>query len=252
MNLATLQSQFAKALHYRASGEECNITGNRFDADERIQIYRNNFIISLSDVLSATYPMLEALLGKECFEQIARQHVLTHPLTEGQVAHYGESFQDTLTLFAQVITQAPYSPEVARFEWEIDLVRQAQREQLPDTDLIPLTRLSEVNADQQSELIFHLHPGCRAFESRYAVFDLFTAIQRQDVDQLDINLSQYGFISADMYGGVLCRSLDIKTFQLVRCLEQLQPLDDIPQSLLAGLNHLMQLNLINGFTLAAR
>ncbi|MGU3843968.1 HvfC/BufC family peptide modification chaperone, partial [Vibrio diabolicus] len=52
MKLATLQSQFAKALHYQALGEECDIVSDKFTADERIQIYRNNFIISLSEVLA--------------------------------------------------------------------------------------------------------------------------------------------------------------------------------------------------------
>ncbi|MDG2898591.1 putative DNA-binding domain-containing protein, partial [Vibrio parahaemolyticus] len=51
MNLATLQSQFAKALHYQALGEDCDIASDEFTADERIQIYRNNFIVSLSEVL---------------------------------------------------------------------------------------------------------------------------------------------------------------------------------------------------------
>ena len=57
MNLATLQSQFAKALHYQALGEDCDIASDEFTADERMQIYRNNFIVSLSEVLSATYPI---------------------------------------------------------------------------------------------------------------------------------------------------------------------------------------------------
>ncbi|MGY0617676.1 HvfC/BufC N-terminal domain-containing protein [Vibrio sp. FJH11] len=249
MNLATLQSQFAKALHYQTSGEECDITADLFSADERIQIYRNNFIISLSEILSATYPMVEALLGKECFIQIARQHVLNYPLTEGYVAHYGEDFQDTIILFAQVIAQAPYSPEVARFEWEIDLARQDQREHLPNAELIPLTRLAEVKPDQQSRLIFHLHPGCRSYESHYAVFDLFSAIQRQQVEKLDINLSQCGVISVEMNGGVSCHTLDIDTYQLLRYLEQHLPMSDIPPPLLANLSHLMLLNLIDGFTL---
>ncbi|MDG3399591.1 DNA-binding domain-containing protein, partial [Vibrio parahaemolyticus] len=72
MKLATLQNQFAKALHYQALGDDCDIASDQFTADERMQIYRNNFIISLSEVLSATYPMVEALLGETCFAQIAR------------------------------------------------------------------------------------------------------------------------------------------------------------------------------------
>lgn len=162
MNLATLQSQFAKALHYQALGEDCDIASDEFTADERMQIYRNNFIVSLSEVLSATYPMVEALLGEECFEQMARQHVLTYPLEEGNVAHYGEGFQDTIMQFSQVIAQAPYSPEVARFEWHIDLARQAQYEQSNAAELKPLALLGEVSEEQQPALILHLKKAAAA------------------------------------------------------------------------------------------
>ncbi|MDV6254196.1 DNA-binding domain-containing protein [Vibrio sp. EA2] len=252
MNLATLQSQFAKALYYQASGEECGITGDLFSADERIQIYRNNFIISLSEVLSTTYPMLEALLGKECFAQIARQHVLTHPLEEGQVAYYGEGFYDTIRLFENVTSQVPYSMEVARFEWAMDLARQAQRERLPTAELTPLNRLAEVNTDQQPLLIFHLHNGVRSFESRYAVFDLFAAIQSQHFEALDINLSQCGAISLKRSGDVLCHALEMEAYQLLDCLEKKLSLGDIAQPLLPYLNTLMLLDLIEGFTLQQR
>ncbi|MDF4886808.1 DNA-binding domain-containing protein, partial [Vibrio parahaemolyticus] len=190
MNLATLQSQFAKALHYQALGEDCDIASDTFTADERMQIYRNNFIVSLSEVLSATYLMVEALLGEECFEQIARQHVLSYPLEEGNVVHYGEGFQDTIMQFSQVIAQAPYSPEVARFEWHIDLARQAQYEQSNAAELKPLALLGEVSEEQQPTLVLHLKKGCRSFDSNYAVFDLFSAIQTGQFEQLNINQLQ--------------------------------------------------------------
>ena len=83
MRLHDLQQQFSHALHYQARGEDCDISATLFEPDELIQIYRNNFVFGLSEVLEATYPMLKALLGDECFEQIARQHVLTNPLLAG-------------------------------------------------------------------------------------------------------------------------------------------------------------------------
>ncbi|WP_045381935.1 HvfC/BufC N-terminal domain-containing protein [Vibrio campbellii] len=249
MNLATLQSQFAKALHYQALGEDCDIASDEFTADERMQIYRNNFIVSLSEVLSATYPMVEALLGKECFEQMARQHVLTYPLEEGNVAHYGEGFQDTIMQFSQVIAQAPYSPEVARFEWHIDLARQAQYEQSNAAELKPLAALGEVSEEQQPALILHLKKGCRSFDSSYAVFDLFGAIQTGQFEQLNINQLQQGVISIQANGEALCHALDADVFQLLRCLEQKQSLSEIPEVLLAHLNSIMALDLVDGFTL---
>ncbi len=249
MNLANLQSQFARALCYQASGETCNVIGDRFSADEHLQIYRNNFIISLTEVLSATYPMVEALLGKECFAQIARHHVLNHPLTEGQVAHYGAGFAETIKLFDQVTARAPYASEVARFEWQIDFTRQTQAEQLLGAEVIAVTQLANIPTNQQSNLVFHLRSGCHGFESNYAVFDLFAAIQNQQFEQLDINQPQCGFILVDVSGGVACHRLDLETFQLLTCLEQKQPLGEIQPPLLGHLNPLMQLDLINGFSL---
>ncbi|KGR32697.1 hypothetical protein OA39_04936 [Vibrio campbellii] len=249
MNLATLQSQFAKALHYQALGEDCDIASDEFTADERMQIYRNNFIVSLSEVLSATYPMVEALLGKECFEQMARQHVLTYPLEEGNVAHYGEGFQDTIMQFSQVIAQAPYSPEVARFEWHIDLARQAQYEQSNAAELKQLAALGEVSEEQQPALILHLKKGCRSFDSSYAVFDLFGATQTGQFEQLNINQLQQGVISIQANGEALCHALDANVFQLLQCLEQQLSLSEIPEVLLAHLNSIMALDLVDGFTL---
>ncbi len=249
MNLATLQRQFAKALIYQASGETCNIVAGHFSADEQMQIYRNNVIISLSEVLEATYPILLALLGHECFTQIARQHVLNHPLKEGQVSHYGAGFAETIKCFDQVMAQAPYSCEVAHFEWELDLARQAQREQLPNTKLVPLTRLADISTDRQPDLVFHLHPGCRSIDSNYAVLDLLSAFHDQEFEQLNINQAQRGVLLIKMNGGASCHTLDTKTFQLLRCLERERPLSDIPPSLLANLSHLVQLDLIDGFTL---
>ncbi|ARV71216.1 DNA-binding domain-containing protein [Vibrio campbellii] len=249
MNLATLQSQFAKALHYQALGEDCDIASDEFTADERMQIYRNNFIVSLSEVLSATYPMVEALLGKECFEQMARQHVLTYPLEEGNVAHYGEGFQDTIMQFSQVIAQAPYSPEVARFEWHIDLARQAQYEQSNAAEFKPLAALGEVSEEQQPALILHLKKGCRSFDSSYAVFDLFGAIQTGQFEQLNINQLQQGVISIQANGEALCHALDADAFQLLQCFEQKQSLSEIPEVLLAHLNSIMALDLVDGFAL---
>ncbi|MGR5354081.1 HvfC/BufC N-terminal domain-containing protein [Vibrio sp. DNB22_19_2] len=249
MNLANLQSQFAKALHYQALGEDCDIASEEFTAEERMQIYRNNFIVSLSEVLSATYPMVEALLGEECFKQIARQHVLTSPLEEGNVVHYGEGFQDTIMQFNQVIDQAPYCPEVARFEWYIDLARQTLFEEPRSAKIKPLALLGQVSEELQPALVLHLKQGCRSFASDYAVFDLFSAIQTGQFEQLNINQLQQGAISIQANGEALCHALDADLFQLLQCLEQKLSLSVIPKVLLAHLNSIMALDLVDGFTL---
>ncbi|MDF2155814.1 DNA-binding domain-containing protein [Vibrio sp. CAU 1672] len=249
MKLATLQRQFSKALHYQISGQECDITGGQFSADERIQVYRNNFIISLSEILSATYPMLEALLGQECFAQVARQHVLSHPLQEGNVVHYGEGLADTLMQFGQVMAQAPYSREVARFEWVIDLARQAQYEHRTNKQQQPLPQLAQVTQAHHPRVVLQLCSGCKSFASDYAVFDLFAAMQHQQFEQLNLNQPQQGAISIQPSGTARCLKLTTDAFRLLRRIEQRQSLGEIPSELLKQLDQMLTLGLVDGFIL---
>ena len=102
-SLADVQSEFANALRYQNNGEHCDIVSDHFTDEQRIQIYRNNFVISLSEVLAATYPLTEMLVGEECFQQMARQHVLSYPSTSGDVSGYGEHFEQTIQTFPAVI-----------------------------------------------------------------------------------------------------------------------------------------------------
>ncbi|MDG2682359.1 DUF2063 domain-containing protein, partial [Vibrio parahaemolyticus] len=92
-------------------------------------------------------------------------------------------------------------------------------------------------------------PGCKCFDAHYAVFDLFAAVRTQQFDQLNINQLQQGVIRVEPNGEALCFALDDEAYQLLASLEQKQCLSDIPEPLLAHLNHIMTLDLIEGFTL---
>ena len=202
MNLAALQHEFAKALHYQSSGEACDIVSDVFSADERIQIYRNNFIIGLSEVLQAIYPTVQALLGEECFLQIARQHVLSHPLTKGDVTEYGEQFERTLQQFDAVLQAAPYCAEMARFEWALDISQQCFAHTAADepSELIPLTALANLAAEQHENICFHLRADVEPFASEYALFSLYQAVKVNNVDGLEINQAECGVIITQTNG----------------------------------------------------
>ena len=192
LSLAQLQATFHQALHYQASGEQCNITSDHFSADERIQIYRNNFIISLSDVLQATYPMLLALWGEECFAQVARQHVINAPLNRADVSHYGQGFAETIMQFPAVLDAAPYSLEVAQFEWTMDLAQQQHHQTAADASWLPLSDLTQLSAEQYGLVRLKIAPGVLAFESCYALFSLQHAIQTSDFSALTLEQTEQG------------------------------------------------------------
>lgn len=248
MTLAELQHQFANALCYHADGEQCGINSDHFSAEQRLQIYRNHFVVSLGEVLSATYPLLEQVLGEACFAQIARHHVLHHPLNEGDVTHYGAGLAETVGQFTEVLKAAPYAVALAEFEWQIDRARQAQAEQRPAT-CQPMEKLAEVPAEQYTALCLHLRPGVLCLASDYAVFDLWHAIHQQHFDDLDLSQPQVGVIAAHADGRLQLQSLSDAAYQLMFHVKHQHSLGAIPPALLSGLNDLMQHDWLCGFSL---
>ena len=248
MNLAALQHEFAKALHYQSSGEACDIVSDAFSADERIQIYRNNFIIGLSEVLQASYPTVQALLGEECFLQIARQHVLSHPLSKGDVSEYGEQFEHSLQQFDAVMQAAPYCAEMARFEWAQDISQQRFNRRKPNP-VMPLAQLATLTPQQHEQIQFHLHSDVVLFASQYALFSLRQAIDTHDLDGFVLDRFEHGVIHCTSKETPCRYLLSDNDYQLLQHIQTNVPLNDIPAELLNSLNVIITLGFIAGFTL---
>ncbi|MEZ9161266.1 DNA-binding domain-containing protein [Vibrio lentus] len=248
-SLADVQSEFANALRYRNNGEHCDIVSDHFTDEQRIQIYRNNFVISLSEVLAATYPLTEMLVGEECFRQMARQHVLSYPSTSGDVSGYGEHFEQTIQAFPAVIEAAPYLTEVALYEWQKDsLVRCVSESHV---DQRPLSCLADVPQEQQGALVFHLKGSIMLVNSRYTMIALEQAIYQQQLDGLDINQPEFGVLIRAENSQIESHCLIEECHQLLTEMQSGQTLAEIDPSLLQHLNTVMALNVISGFSIDA-
>ena len=248
-SLANVQSEFANALRYQNNGEHCDIVSDHFTDEQRIQIYRNNFVISLSEVLAAAYPLTEMLVGEECFQQMARQHVLSYPSTSGDVSGYGEHFEQTIQAFPAVIEAAPYLTEVALYEWQKDsLVRCVSESHV---DQRPLSCLADVPQEQQGALVFHLKGSITLVNSRYTMIALEQAIYQQQLDGLDINQPEFGVLIRAENSQIESHCLTQESHQLLTELQSGQTLAEIDPSLLQHLNTVMALNVISGFSIDA-
>ncbi|MEZ8628054.1 DNA-binding domain-containing protein [Vibrio splendidus] len=247
-SLANVQSEFANALRYQNNGEHCDIVSDHFTDEQRIQIYRNNFVISLSEVLAATYPLTEMLVGEECFQQMARLHVLSYPSTSGDVSGYGEHFEQTIQAFPAVIEAAPYLAEVALYEWQKDsLVRCVSESHL---DQRPLSRLADVPQEQQGALVFHLKDSITLINSSYTIIALEQAIYQQ-LDGLDINQPEFGVLIRAENSQIESHRLTQESHQLLTEFQSGQTLSAIDPLLLQHLNTVMALNVISGFSINA-
>lgn len=248
-SLADIQLEFANALRYQNNGEHCDIVSDHFTDEQRIQIYRNNFVISLSEVLAATYPLTEMLVGEECFQQMARQHVLSYPSTSGDVSGYGEHFEQTIQAFPAVIEAAPYLGEVALYEWQKDsLVRSTSQVHV---DQRPLSYLADVSKEQQGAIVFHLKDSIILINSSYTIIALEQAIYQQQLDGLDINQPEFGVLIRAENSQVESHGLSKESHQLLTELQSGRTLSAIDPLLLQHLNAVMALNVISGFSINA-
>lgn len=245
--LSELQSNFSKALHYQATGDDCDIYSDHFSSDERLQIYRNNFIISLSDVLCSTYPIVLSLVGQECFDGLARKHVLSYPLREGDVTGYGENFSDTIKSVEQVVVAVPYLADVATLEWAIDDSNQTYNQPAPTPNLNAFDKLQTFSAEQQADICLFLNPALNLIRSNYAVFSIRNAIKNNDFVNLEINQPESGIVLVLNKDELLVVTLNSEEISLLEQVTAKTPLGKINQNLVVHLQKLIALNLFIGF-----
>lgn len=199
-NLRNLQHQFAAALHYQPHDLATTIIKGNFSSAQRLQLYCNNFIISLTDVLATIYTTVSAMIGDDCFNHLARQHILNHPLPQGDVTIYGAHFSDTIAAQPRLVSSLPYLVDLARLEWQRDCVSR-----LPcHNGNLPLQKLRQLehqaNHITPQQYYFHIPISTNTFSSQYAVVSLWEIVNHSHSDQyqllakLNINQPQTALI----------------------------------------------------------
>lgn len=118
-DLLGLQRAFAASQLGISDEVATRVRPGRFTAEALLQLYRNNFILSLTEVLAATYGATRAMVGEAFFDAAARGFILASPLEEGNVMGYGAGFADWLRGLPTT-AHLPWLPELALFEWQLE------------------------------------------------------------------------------------------------------------------------------------
>jgi hypothetical protein len=139
--------------------------------DRRLQVYRNNSLLSLTDVLKATFPVVCRLVDEQFFHYAADAFIRARPPRAPCLSEYGGEFADFLAGFPPAQRLA-YLPDVARLEWAINEAYFA-------TDAAPLepARIAAVPQERYGALGFRLHPACRLVASAHPVDRIWQAHQ---------------------------------------------------------------------------
>jgi hypothetical protein len=248
MKIKQLQQQFSDTLLYKNDQIAQQIKPKKaFSSNELLQIYRNNFVMGVTEALSVTYQHTLALVGETFFNAVARQFILRQPPQENNMMTYGNGFSEYLHDLEQ-LKELPYVAEMARFEW---LLEQTTNKKLQTVSL-DVEQLKSIPAEQLENISFQIATQVSIFSSKQNIQHLYDMIIRQQVQETDLKQMCYLALKKQENFSVELILLSEAEFLLLQQMMQHKKIGEIaPQSLLEGLPQLLEKNLLCGFTLNA-
>ncbi len=138
-----------------------HIISDKIDATNRLGVYHNNIIGSLSSALCATYPMIGNLVGEAFLKEMARQFIFKHPPRGACLHDYGEGFDDFIQTYAPA-DSLPYLPDVARFEWALNHAYYAQ-----DDIALPIEHFAAIPPEELADTVLPLRSSATLILSPY-------------------------------------------------------------------------------------
>ncbi|HEX6137766.1 MAG TPA: DNA-binding domain-containing protein [Casimicrobiaceae bacterium] len=148
-------------------------TRTEFPSD-RLAVYRNNLRSNYRSALSATYPVIERLVGGPFFDAAIDAYVIAHPSRSGDLNVYGDRFAEFLATYAPA-APLPYLADVARLEWAIDEVHRAAA--VPRAPDAVLATFAIVRPERLASLRLRLDPSCRLVASPYPILRIWQVNQ---------------------------------------------------------------------------
>ncbi|GLS89063.1 DUF2063 domain-containing protein [Psychromonas marina] len=245
MKLNQLQAQFSAALFYQHD----NITDAIKETQsvtplQRLQVYRNSFIMGVTEALAITYQHTSALVGEEFFNSVSRAFILNNPPLENNIMTYGLGFNEYLATLPQ-LTEMPYIAEMARFEW---LLEQTSNAEVEDKQF-DTTQLALVPENQLNQLLFQVATQITLFDSQQNISQLYQMIIADAVVESDLNNACYVALKKQPDFRIELISLNQQQFLLLQQIIAGKTLGEVSVDLHQQLPILLEKQLINGFTI---
>lgn len=137
----------------------------------RMAVYRANAFGNWRAALEGAYPIVQRIVGADCFAALARAYAYVHSSVGGDLHEYGAQLAPFLEAHAGV-QDLPYLADVARMDWLAHLAHYAA-----DTAPFDFSRPTEVR----------LAPSCGLLVSDWPLAQIWAAHQ-EDGDPASVNL----------------------------------------------------------------
>jgi hypothetical protein len=143
-------------------------------AADRLSIYRNTLLGTLTNALRLSYPAVHHLVGADFFRAAAEKFVEGQPPRGAYLDEYGAAFPDYLAQFPAAAS-VPYLSDVARLEWAVSCALHA-----PDATPLDVTALREVAEDNHDRVRFVPHPSVHMTRANFPADTIWRAVLDHD------------------------------------------------------------------------
>lgn len=181
----TLQAIQSSLLGQEHAAEEL-VADSAFEPAQRLQLYRNNLFISLTEALAAVYPVVQRLVGEDFFKTACREFISTHPPRQAQLHLFGDAFPEFIRTYRPA-SSLPYLADVATLEWAWHEAYHAA-----DTEEFDATVLQQVPQKQYGDLRFALQPAVRLLRSAYPLYRIWQVNQDSYKGDQGVDLDEGG------------------------------------------------------------
>ena len=152
----------------------------KFAGEDLIKVYRNNYVISLTEALSATYSAVKRLVGDEFFAYIAKDFISKYPLSSGYLTDFGDEFADFISQ-QDACKDLPYLVCIARLERCYEKAFHAA-----EKDAYQLEKFNQLK-DCKQGLYVDMHPSVQLLSSTFPVVDIWLMDDESPVPDLQNN-----------------------------------------------------------------
>jgi hypothetical protein len=177
--LREIQAAF---LHDIYSGERTSavyLAESKFGSPARLDIYVNNALFGLTDILAGAYPVVQKIVGEEFFKTAARHYLKAHPQPAGNRHEFGAEFSSFLRSFEPAAT-LPYLPDIAALEWAY-----FQAEIADDAGALDVQELAGlITAQPDFGLTFH--PSVRLVDLRFNALEIWQVHQEAEIGSITL------------------------------------------------------------------
>lgn len=170
----------AAIIHDVYTGEQTSavyLNKYKLNSPERLDIYYNNTLLGLTDILTATYPVLQKILGESFFRTVARYYIETNSQITGNRHTYGGEISSFLRSYKPVASW-PYLPDIAAIEWAY-----FQASIADDARALDFSGLTDL-ISEHSDFVVSLHPGVHYIELNFNALEIWQEHQKNEIETI--------------------------------------------------------------------